>query len=104
MRGSARGLAKLAAYMANKGQLDGKTILSEDSYNELTSDFTSKPEFGLDASLTFSKGGVCKLGPATDEENQMMQGDLTRTLQKRFVNGRTGYIGWVGFGGSVFQW
>ena len=32
---SARNLAKLAAFMANKGTLDGKQLLSEDGWNKL---------------------------------------------------------------------
>ena len=42
MKGSARGLAKLAAYMANHGELNGDRLLSEDSYNEMISDATSR--------------------------------------------------------------
>ena len=37
MQASARGLAKLGAYMANRGSLDGNVLLSEESYNEFTS-------------------------------------------------------------------
>ena len=35
---SARGLAKLGTYMTNKGTADGKTIMSEASWQEFHSD------------------------------------------------------------------
>lgn len=81
---SARGLAKVAAVMANGGSFEGKTLLSPSGWAALHDDPVSANLFpGL--KLSFTQGGVC---PFEDKEGK----------------GRTGYTGWMGFGGSVFQW
>ena len=55
---NARGLAKLAAIMVNRGKLDGKQLISEQTYDE----FMSEPKFELNCGMgqptSFTKGGV----------------------------------------------
>ena len=46
-------------------------------------------------STHFSQGGVCLFVPATAEH-----GEMERALN----TGREGFVGWMGFGGSIFQW
>ena len=78
---SARGLAKMGAYMANRGTFEGKTIMSESSWNEFHSNVDVRPDEslgGLEYSMT--NGGV-----ATDYP-------------------LPGYMGWAGHGGSFFVW
>jgi len=83
---SARGLAKVAAALANKGSFQEKTILSEAAWMEMH----AEPTDGILVanSIKFTKGGVAEF-----EED-----DISET------NGRKGFYGWMGFGGSVFQW
>lgn len=82
---SARGLAKLAAVMANQGTLGGLTLLTNKAWQALHSEATQATEHAgcwtLDTN--FTQGGVNKF-----EEK----------------GGRDGYYGWFGYGGSVFQW
>eukprot|EP00090_Calanus_glacialis_P024125 TRINITY_DN37455_c0_g1_i1.p1 TRINITY_DN37455_c0_g1~~TRINITY_DN37455_c0_g1_i1.p1 ORF type:complete len:428 (-),score=98.05 TRINITY_DN37455_c0_g1_i1:82-1365(-) len=84
---SARGLAVVAAAMANRGNFKGKTILSPTAWEALHADPTLDFLFG-DVEANFTQGGVSKF-----EEP-----DKSLTL------GRDGYYGWLGYGGSVFQW
>ena len=79
---SARGLAKLGAVMANQGTLGGLTLLSNKAWQALHSEATHAPIFGV-VDTNFTQGGVNKF-----EED----------------GGRDGYYGWMGYGGSVFQW
>jgi len=80
---SARGLARVGAIMANGGSLQGQTLLSPSGWEALH----GQPVEGklFTASFKFTQGGVCQF---EDEVSQ----------------GRGGYFGWMGFGGSVFQW
>ena len=79
---SARGLAKLAAVMANQGTLGELTLLTNKAWQALHSEATQATIFGL-METNFTQGGVNKF----EEEG-----------------GRDGYYGWFGYGGSVFQW
>ena len=56
---TARGLGKLAGYMANKGTMNGKQFMSEEAWNDMHSE--PKGEFILPFanSSHFTKGGVC---------------------------------------------
>jgi len=78
---SARGLAKLAAVMANQGTLGELTLLSNKAWQALHSGATKATWMGFETN--FTQGGVSKF----EEEG-----------------GRDGYYGWFGYGGSVFQW
>jgi len=79
---SARGLAKVAAAMANKGTFNGVQILSNKAWEALHSEPTYENLWGL-LPTNFTQGGVEKFTKET---------------------GREGYYGWFGYGGSVFQW
>jgi len=83
---SARGLALLAAAMANGGSFRGQTVLSASGWKALH-DFPKDGMLGT-KSVKFTQGGVAQF----EEE------DITET------SGRLGYYGWMGYGGSVFQW
>merc|ERR1712087_586092 len=80
---SARGLAKLGAVMANQGTLAGLTLLSNKAWQALHSEATHATIFGV-MNTNFTQGGINKF---QEEEG-----------------GRDGYYGWMGYGGSVFQW
>lgn len=89
---SARGLAKLAAVMAGKGQLEGKSLISKDAWDALHHDPLEK-EMGVGIA-SFTQGGVALFG------QQSVNSSLGRALNK----GREGFYGWMGLGGSIFQW
>ena len=79
---SARGLARVGAAMANKGELDGTRLMSEDTWKSMhdkaTIDFLMPP---FPTKVAFTQGGVAD-----------------------YVDERVGWYGWLGYGGSVFQW
>ena len=66
--------------MANKGTSNGKTIMSEQSWNQ----FHANPD-----TLT---------QPRTDWETTFVDGGVA------VIDGVAGFYGWEGFGGSIFQW
>lgn len=55
---SARGIAKLAAYMANGGSLNGKQLLKPETCQEMISEPTEQLQDGKVNS--FTKGGMCQ--------------------------------------------
>jgi len=83
---SARGLGKVAASMANGGSLNGFTLLSNKGWQALHSNPTPGG-LGLAGAppIHFTQGGLAQF-KAGDGHN------------------RDGFYGWIGYGGSVFQW
>ena len=77
---SARGLAKVAAMMANKGTFNGATFLSQVAWESMHAD-PKDGELSAGWSEKFTQGGVAQYG-----------------------GNRTGYYGWCGYGGSAFHW
>ena len=90
---SARGLAKLAAVMANGGSLAGKAILSEAAYATLHAEPVQRSMMSM--STTFTQGGLATFPPPAAADSKIDAG-LNR--------GREGFYGWMGLGGSIFQW
>lgn len=92
-RANARGLGKLASIMANGGQ----GLMSEDAWKEMHSEPVSgevKTMIGT-GHYNFTKGGV----------NLYENGKEASSFDKnKFNKNREGYYGWMGFGGSIFQW
>ena len=79
---SARGLARVGALMANKGEFEGVRLMSEDTWNAMHDKATAgllMPPLPLN--VPFTQGGVAD-----------------------FNDERAGWYGWLGYGGSVFQW
>ena len=117
MLASARGLAKLAAYMANRGQLDGQVMLSEACWNEMHAEPTTEVMYGGAKSM-ITKAGFCLFEfPEEEEKAQEVPADakklskdekiVQKTVErvaKQCLTGREGYYGWFGVGGSVFNW
>ena len=79
---SARGLALVAAAMANKGTFNGVKLLSNQAWEALHKGAIQAPIYGI-MPTNFTQGGVNEFDEAS---------------------GRNGYYGWFGYGGSVFQW
>jgi len=81
---SARGLALVAAAMANGGSVQGVQILSSKACKAFHEEVIERPIFKIFPTY-FTQGGINKFA----EEGGV---------------GRDGYYGWHGYGGSVFQW
>lgn len=91
---SARGLAKIAAMMACGGKWDGREYLTEQGWSALHADPVKAKMGGL-FTTNFTRGGVdCFTSPSADSS----------PLEKAFNTGREGFYGWMGLGGSIFQW
>lgn len=81
---SARGLALVAAAMANGGSIKGVQVLSPKACEAFHGEAIERPIFKIFPTY-FTQGGINKFS----EEGGV---------------GRDGYCGWHGYGGSVFQW
>ena len=90
--------------MANNGKLEsdfeGYTLLSEESHSNIHSDAT-REKLGRGGFITnFTKGGFAKFQDDQDPSLTEYERHCTDQLNK----GREGYYGWMGLGGSIFQW
>ena len=91
---SARGLAKIAAMMSAGGKLDGKQYLSDQAWKALH-DKPIEANMGGLFKTRFTQGGVNQFVECTPSSS---------TMEREFNQGREGFYGWVGLGGSIFQW
>lgn len=89
---SARGLAQIAALMANGGNWAGIEFLTGTAWKAMHDD-PVQSDMGLHT--TFTQGGVAQF-----HENTPQSSKLDRALNQ----GREGFYGWMGLGGSIFQW
>jgi CubicO group peptidase (beta-lactamase class C family) len=90
---SARGLAKIAAMMSAGGKWAGSEYLSEDAWKAMHGDPVKK-DMGF-STVTFTQGGVAQF-------TETSQGSTK--FERAFNAGREGFHGWMGLGGSIFQW
>ena len=91
---NARSLAKVAAIMASGGELEGDRCLDKMGWSALH-DHPVPAEMGNFMPTRFTQGGVDRFLPITDQSSM---------LEKAFNGGREGFYGWMGLGGSIFQW
>jgi CubicO group peptidase (beta-lactamase class C family) len=91
---SARGLARIAAMMAAGGRLGSVECLSKSAWNALHKD-PEPATMGGALPTRFTQGGVDQFLPCTGD---------THWFTRAFNDGREGFYGWMGLGGSVFQW
>jgi CubicO group peptidase (beta-lactamase class C family) len=90
---SARGLAKIAAMMSAGGKWDGKEFLTTEAWSALHDDPIAA-DMGFSPTI-FTQGGV----------NQFVEvNDQSSAIDRAFNVGREGFYGWMGLGGSIFQW
>ena len=94
---SARALAKLAAMMANQGEsLDGnERLMTHETWLKMH----DREKRAFDAAMSnnrtnFTQGGINVY--SLDEEST--------TDEKIVAADRLGFVGWAGYGGSIFQW
>lgn len=91
---SARGLAKVGAVVAAGGSWEGREYLSEHAWLALHAN-PLKADMGGIMTTRFTQGGVDSFTPCGPGSSQ---------LERDFSVGREGFYGWMGFGGSIFQW
>ena len=91
--GSARGLAKIAAMMSAGGKWEQREYLTEKAWKALH-DAPVEAEMGF-GKTNFTQGGVNVFTEASGESTE---------LDRAFNVGREGFVGWMGLGGSIFQW
>jgi len=90
---SARGLAKIAAMMSAGGKWAEREYLSEEAWKAMHAD-PVEADMGF-GTTNFTQGGV----------NLFTEVSAKSTgLDRAFNVGREGFYGWMGFGGSIFQW
>jgi len=90
---SARGLARIAAMMAGRGRLGDVEVLSEAAWKAMHDDAVHA-DMGI--MLTdFTQGGVNRFVETRPGDARIL---------RSFNAGREGYFGWMGLGGSIFQW
>ena len=90
---SARGLARLAAMMADRGSFEGKEFINERAWDDLH-DHATEADMGF-ITARFTQGGVASFSQV---------GASSSSLDSGLNNGREGFFGWMGLGGSLFQW
>lgn len=90
---NARGLAKLAAAMANGGEFGGHRLMSAAAHEALHAKPVTRDMMALRTS--FTQAGLAKFEPVA-------AGALP--LDVGLNTGREGFYGWMGLGGSIFQW
>lgn len=100
----------MAAYMSNKGSLNGKKLISEDTWTKLHSNLVLLLDRGFSHAFTytnFTAGGIhyhdesCATARLNNPVESWLYDGLSET---RLNNNRTGFYGWQGIGGSVMQW
>jgi len=90
---TARGLAKIAAMMAAGGTWAGREYLNDHAWKALH-DAPLEADMGV-MSTCFTQGGVALFHETSGKSTLLEQG---------LNDGREGYYGWMGLGGSLFQW
>jgi CubicO group peptidase (beta-lactamase class C family) len=90
---SARGLAKIAAMMAAGGKFDGAEYLSQSAWDAMHAD-------PVEADMGFGRNSFTQGGVALFTESNASSTHVDRA----FNDGREGFYGWMGLGGSLFQW
>jgi CubicO group peptidase (beta-lactamase class C family) len=90
---SARGLAKIAAMLAAGGKWAGREYITENAWQAMHA-APVRADMGV-FQTTFTQGGVALFTETAAHCSR---------LEKGLNTGREGFYGWMGLGGSLFQW
>lgn len=90
---SARGLSTIASMMSTGGNWEGTQYLNAIAWQAIH-EHPNKAEMGLGVT-TFTQGGLAKFDVISKQECSFAWSLNT---------GREGFFGWMGLGGSIFQW
>lgn len=100
---NAKTMARFGAFMANKGTLNGQTLISEETWNASISDTTCElDQVGM--YTKYSKGGFNLYehsSKQTYDKNARFWSPDTETIQAWSGDNRDGFYGWMGLGGSI---
>ena len=99
MVGNARSLAKLGAFMANGGAFGGKTLISPETWDTIHKD-PKLGRMGGFSNTDFTQGGF----NAHNYFHDSAANEMLHQADEQIAKGREGFYGWMGVGGSVFQW
>jgi CubicO group peptidase (beta-lactamase class C family) len=91
---SARGLARLGAMMSARGTLEGRQILGAEAWQAMH-DKALEATLGALLTTRFTQGGVDCFRACNASSSR---------IEREFNEGREGFYGWMGLGGSIFQW
>ncbi len=91
---SARGLARLASAMSQGGTYQDREYLNEAGWQALH-DKPVTAKMGSLLTTSFTQGGVALFNECDE---------TSTTIEREFNEGREGFYGWMGLGGSIFQW
>ena len=93
------GLAKVAAAMANGGTFQGVKVLGEKGWEAMH----AKPTLGQ---LGFGSSDELYFTQVSNHLKRILifQGGVAEFRSTDAYNARAGYYGWMGYGGSIFQW
>ncbi|PLW68165.1 serine hydrolase domain-containing protein [Pseudohalioglobus lutimaris] len=91
---SAGGLAKIAAMMSAGGKWEGREFISDEAWQAMH-EHPVKADMGAMLVTRFTQGGVDCFTPCTAQSTR---------IERDFNEGREGFYGWMGLGGSIFQW
>ena len=89
---SARSLAKIGAVMAGRGVWEGEQVIGASGWSAIHG--APKKASMIMGETDFTQGGVHRFQTSVDS---------SKTSQA-FNGGREGFYGWMGLGGSIFQW
>lgn len=92
--GSARGLARIGAMMSAGGTFEGREYLSAEAWRAMHA-HPLEAHLGSLLLTRFTQGGVDCFTPCPPGSPRIL---------RDFNEGREGFYGWMGFGGSIFQW
>jgi len=90
---SARGLAKVASMMSSGGHDGQNTYIEAGGWKAMHAD-PIEAEMGF-GTTNFTQGGVNLFVEAREGSSRAF---------REFNVGREGFVGWMGLGGSIFQW
>ena len=80
--------------MSAGGVFEGRQILPPEAWRALH-EYPVEAPLGELLTTRFTQGGVDWFAPCTAESPR---------IEREFNEGREGFYGWMGFGGSIFQW
>ena len=89
---TARGLARIAGMIACGGEWRGQRYLSDSAWANMHAEPVHR---AMGMEVNFTQGGVAQFGhlPAR-----------SKAMARALNSGREGFYGWMGLGGSIFQW
>jgi CubicO group peptidase (beta-lactamase class C family) len=101
---SARGLAKLGAYLANKGTFEGKALISEETHNLMHANSRTLPDALWVYRTTFTQGGLCHYDNDATMKGPKLPAHIPiiDKMEVKMCKPRDKFYGWLGWGGGVF--